>query len=192
MWLAVATYIFRNGPPDSTPENRMNVMSALRVGPGSMAVVGGRVERSTPRLSVVVGFDGSESAYRALDAATQLISGRTGNLVVVYVAHLSSTAGFSPEGLGESLKAFDALKERFTEAIHNRLDGVEQRWILQRRDGAVADELVAAADQVSRDYGNDATVVIVVGGAKQTYHHVVGSVPVALVRHAKYPIVVVP
>ena len=32
-------------------------------------------------LVVVVGFDGSDSAYRALDAATRLISGRTGRIV---------------------------------------------------------------------------------------------------------------
>jgi nucleotide-binding universal stress UspA family protein len=167
-------------------------MSALRLGPWDTPPIRGRAEVSTRRLSVVVGFDGSESAYRALDAATQLISGRPGNIVVVYVAHLSSTAGFSPEAVGESLKAFDAIEQQFIDAIRSQLDGVEPRWILQRRDGAIADELLAAADQVSREYGNDATVVIVVGSAMQTYHHVVGSVPVALVRHAKYPIVVVP
>src|ERR1700678_4013026 len=170
----------------------MDVMSALRVGPWNTPIISGRAERSTRWLSAVVGFDGSESAYRALDAATQLISGRPGNLVVLYVAHLSSTAELAPEAMGESRKAFDALEQEFTEAIRNRLDGVEQRWALQRRGGTIAHELVAAADQASRDYGKDANVVIVVGSAMQTYHHVVGSVPVALVRHAKYPIVVVP
>jgi nucleotide-binding universal stress UspA family protein len=170
----------------------MDVMSALKVGPWNTPIISGRAERSTRWLSAVVGFDGSGSAYRALDAAAQLISGRPGNLVVVYVAHVSSTAEFSPEAVGESLKAFDALEQEFTEAIRNCLDGVEQRWVLQRRDGTVAHELVAAADQASRDYGKDANVVIVVGSAMQSYHHVVGSVPVALVRHAKYPIVVVP
>jgi nucleotide-binding universal stress UspA family protein len=149
-------------------------------------------EPSPGRLVVVVGFDGSESAYRALDAATQLISGRPGTIVVVYVAHLAATAGFSAEAVLESRKAFDSLEQQFTEAIRSRLDGPEQRWSLQRRDGIVADQLVAAADQVSRDYDNDASVVIVVGSALHAYHHVVGSVPVALVRHAKYPIVVVP
>ena len=167
-------------------------MSALSVESCNAPTIGGRAERGTRWLSAVVGFDGSESAYRALDAATQLISGRPGNVLVVYVAHLSSTAEFSPAAMGESIKAFDAVEQEFTEAIRNRLDGVEQRWSLQRRDGIIAQELLAAADQVSRDYGKDASVVIVVGSALQSYHHVVGSVPVALVRHARYPIVVVP
>ena len=151
-----------------------------------------QVALSHRRLVVVVGFDGSGPAYRALDAATQLISGRTGNIVVVYVAHLPPTAELSPEGLVEVLKGFDTLDQQFTESIRNRLELVEQRWRLERRDGGIAHELVAAADQVSGDYGADSTVVIVVGSAMHTYHHVVGSVPVALVRHAKYPIVVVP
>ena len=149
-------------------------------------------DRSARRLQVVVGFDGSESSFRALDAATQLISGRPGSLVVVYVAHLSAGAGFSPEALVESAKGFDAVEEEFNEAIRDRLEGVEPRWSLQRRDGVVAHEIIAVADQVSRDYGNDTSVVIVVGRATHTLHHVVGSVPVALVRHARYPIVVVP
>ena len=97
-----------------------------------------------------------------------------------------------PRRMVESLKGFDALEQEFTEAIRSRLDGVEPRWSLQRRDGGVAHELLAAADQVSRDHGDDHDVVIVVGRAMHAYHHVVGSVPVALVRHAKYPIVVVP
>src|SRR5271154_3547588 len=99
---------------------------------------------SPPRLVVVVGFDGSEPAYRALDAATHLISGRTGNIVAVYVAHPSPTAEFSSEGLVEVLKSFDALERQFTESIRSRLDLVEQRWRLERRDGGIAHELVAA------------------------------------------------
>jgi hypothetical protein len=35
-------------------------------------------------------------------------------------------------------------------------------------------------------------MVIVVGSAVHTYHHVLGSVPVALVRHSRYAVVVVP
>src|SRR5580693_9173749 len=100
-------------------------MSVLKVGPWNTPVIRGQAERSTRWLSAVVGFDGSEPAYRALDAATQLISGRPGNIIAVYVAHLASTAEFSPEVMGESLKAFDALEQQFTEAIRNHLGGVE-------------------------------------------------------------------
>jgi nucleotide-binding universal stress UspA family protein len=167
-------------------------MPANTVEQPTKPVVNELTEPSARRLRAVVGFDGSESSFRALDAAAQLISGRPGSLVVVYVAHLSGAAGFSPEALAESLKGFDAIEQQFNDTIRDRLEGVEPRWSLQRRDGLVAHELIAVADQVSLDHGDDASVVIVVGSMMHTLHHLVGSVPVALVRHAKYPIFVVP
>ncbi len=168
-----------------------NVMSAKSMEQWVKPVAEKPGEYSRPRLVVVVGFDGSAAASRALDAATQLIAGRPGSIEVVYVAHLPAGTELSPEAQVESLKGFDTLQQQYAGAIRSRLDGVEPRWSLQRRDGNVAHELAAAADQVGRDHTNTA-VVIVVGRAIHTLHHVVGSVPVALVRHAKYPILVVP
>ncbi|HWD24777.1 MAG TPA: universal stress protein [Acidimicrobiales bacterium] len=150
------------------------------------------VTRRAQRLVVVVGFDGSESAYRALDAAALLISGRVGTVEVVFVAHIGAGAEMSASALTESMKAFDSAELEFADAVRDRLADIEYRWRFQRRDGFIAHELTAAADELSRDYGGDASVVIVVGSAMHTLHHVVGSVPVALVRHAKYPVVVVP
>ncbi|MGA2529036.1 MAG: universal stress protein [Acidimicrobiales bacterium] len=144
------------------------------------------------RLLVVVGFDGSEPSYRALDAATRLIANRVGFIEIVYVAHPPVAAGMSADAQVEIRSGFDAAESEFAEAIGTRMDGHEQRWRFRRRDGVIAHELLAAADELIDDYGGGATVVIVVGSAVQTYHHVVGSVPVALVRHARYPVVVVP
>jgi nucleotide-binding universal stress UspA family protein len=42
-------------------------------------------------LSIVVGYDGSPPAGRALDGAVRLLRGRVGRIEVVWVAHLSST-----------------------------------------------------------------------------------------------------
>lgn len=151
-----------------------------------------RPMRRAKRLVVVVGFDGSESAYRALDVSALLISGRTGSVDVVFVAHLVSLAEMSTDALSESLRAFDNLELECADEVRDRLVGVEPRWRFQRRDGPIAHELIAVADELSHECGDDTQVVIVVGGAVHTLHHVVGSVPVALVRHAKYPVVVVP
>ncbi|MGA3351683.1 MAG: universal stress protein [Acidimicrobiales bacterium] len=144
------------------------------------------------RLLVVAGFDGSEPAFRALDAATRLIAGRVGFIEIVYVAHAPVGVGMSADAQVEIRNGFDAAEYEFAEAIRARMEGYEQRWRFRRRDGLIAHELLAAADELMLDYGGEATVVIVVGSAVQTYHHVVGSVPVALVRRARYPIVVVP
>jgi nucleotide-binding universal stress UspA family protein len=150
------------------------------------------VIRHAERLVVVVGFDGSESAYRALDAAALLISGRIGTVEVVYVAHIAAGAEMSATALTESLTAFDSAELEFADAVRDRLADIEFRWRFRRRDGPIAHELIAVADELRREYGDDSQVVIVVGSAMHSLHHVVGSVPVALVRHAKYPILVVP
>jgi len=51
--------------------------------------------------------------------------------------------------------------------------------------------VIAAADDLRRQHGPDAPVVIVVGRAEHGYHHVLGSVPQALERHAHYPLIVI-
>jgi nucleotide-binding universal stress UspA family protein len=163
-------------------------MTALQSEP----VVEPPVRRRAERLVVVVGVDGSESSYRALDAAALLISGRTGSLEVVYVAHSPAGADMAAEAQVEAQRSLDQIELELKQAVRSRLEGVEQRWHFQRLDGAVAHELLAAAERASGDYGGGASVVLVVGSAMHSYHHVVGSVPVALVRHAKYPVVVVP
>src|SRR6266516_7796493 len=74
------------------------------------------------------------------------------------------------------------------QAAHLR--GAAQHWHFQRRDGAIADQLIAAADDLRRRHGPGASVVIVVGRSEHGYHHVLGSVPQALERHAHYPVIV--
>src|ERR1700733_13070844 len=85
-------------PPGSTSQMRRRAfMPARRVEKRVKPATGGAAAFSRRRLVVVLGFDGSESAYRALDTATQLISDRTGNIVAVFVAHSSATMELPPE-----------------------------------------------------------------------------------------------
>ena len=67
-----------------------------------------------------------------------------------------------------------------------------QRWHFQRRDGAIADNLIAVADDLRYRHGPDAEVFLVVGRSEHGYHHVLGSVPAALERHVHYPVLVIP
>jgi len=148
--------------------------------------------RRAEHLRVVVGFDGSEGAYRALDAAALLIVDRAGSLEVVFVAHLATVPDLAVDPMSESLKAFDEAALEFADAVRDRLADTESRWHFQRRDGAVAHELVTVADELHRAHGSDSQVVMVVGSAMHSVHRFVGSVPVALVRNRKYPVIVVP
>ena len=139
----------------------------------------------------MVGFDGSPPATRALDDAVNLLRGRTGSIDVVYVAHLPSMAALSPGAIAELEVGFDDVERELRALIDARLRGREDRWNLERRQGQIVEELLAAAKDTSAAHP-DATVVLVVGSSTQVRHRMVGSVAVGLARHAPVPLLVVP
>ena len=104
---------------------------------------------ASDRLLVIVGFDGSEPAWRALEAARRLITGRVGIIEIVYVAHTPASAGMSPDAQLEIRNGFDAAEQEFAAEIKARMEPGEQRWRFQRRDGNISHELLAAADEAA-------------------------------------------
>ena len=146
----------------------------------------------------VVGFDGSHSSLRAVDAATRLLRDRPGGLEIVYVARLPVIAGMDLNGqaVAEMRQNLDDAARDLSLQVRehlqsSRLGDAAQHWHFQRRDGAIAGQLIAAADDLRRRHGPGAAVVIVVGRSEHGYHHVLGSVPQALERHAHYPVIVI-
>ena len=147
----------------------------------------------------VVGFDGSHSSLRAVDAAARLLHDRPGGIEIVYVAHLSALIAGGDVGgraSAEVLQGFDDAARELSDEVRahlqaSHLRGAAQHWHFQRRDGAIAGQLIAAADDLRRRHGPGAAVVIVVGRSEHGYHHVLGSVPQALERHAHYPVIVI-
>jgi nucleotide-binding universal stress UspA family protein len=142
-------------------------------------------------LRLVVGYDGSPPASRALDAAVRLLQGRTGRIDVVYVAHLPSMAALTPGAVGELETTFDDIERELRAVAAGQLRGSEHSWDFQRRQGLIAEELIAAAEDTGAAHP-DAVVVIVVGSSSLVAHRVVGSVAVSLARHSPFPLVVVP
>ena len=147
----------------------------------------------------VVGFDGSHSSLRAVDAATRLLRDRPGGLEIVYVARLPVIAGMDLNGqaVAEMRQNLDDAARDLSLQVREHLQasrwgGAAQQWHFQRRDGAVSDQLIAAADELDKRHAPDATVVIVVGRSEHGYHHILGSVPQALERHDHYPVIVIP
>jgi nucleotide-binding universal stress UspA family protein len=145
----------------------------------------------TTDLRFVVGYDGSPPASRALDAAVNLLPGRTGGIEVVYVAHMPAMAALSAAAVGELETSFDDIEQELRGMVADQLRGREERWSFERRQGLIAEELLAAAKDVHAAHP-DATVVIVVGSSSLVSHRVVGSVAVHLARHSPVPLVVVP
>ena len=142
-------------------------------------------------LYLVVGYDGSPPGNRALDAAVNLLHGRTGRIEVVYIAHLPGIDMMSANAVGQMEVDFDEIARELRTAAEKQLRGREERWGFECRQGSIADELMAAATGI-RDSHPGGTVAIVVGSSSHAMHRVIGSVAVILAHRAPVPIVIVP
>jgi len=142
-------------------------------------------------LYLVVGYDGSSPAIRALDAAIRLLHGRTGSIEVLYVAHLPSLDALSPGAVGEMEANFDDVAQELYAAASEQLRDLDERWRFERREGVIAEELTAAARELHEAHPDD-IVTIAVGSSSHAMHRVVGSVAVSLARHSEVPLVIVP
>ena len=142
-------------------------------------------------LNMVVGYDGSPPATRALDAAVGLLRGRAGRIDVVWVAHLSSATMLSADAITEMEAGFDELAPDLEAQAAGQLTGHGLDWGFERRQGLISEELVDVAAGI-QDAHPDWRVVIVVGSSSHATHRMVGSVAVGLARHSPVPLVIVP
>jgi nucleotide-binding universal stress UspA family protein len=142
-------------------------------------------------LRLVVGYDGSAPATRALDAAVRLLQGRTGCIDVVYVAHLSTLEMMSADAIAEVEKDFDEIDRDLRVQAAERLVSRGADWEFVRRQGGIVEQLIAAATAIHHAHPDD-TVAILVGSSSSAAHRMVGSVAVGLARHSPVPLMIVP
>ena len=146
---------------------------------------------SATNLFLVVGYDGSPPARRALDAAIALLHGRSGRIDVVYVGHVPAVDMLSADAIVEMDASFDEIERDLRASAREQLDGREERWRFERGQGVITDQLITAAAYLRDEHPGD-SVVIVVGSSSQAAHRLVGSVAVSLARRSPVPIVIVP
>jgi nucleotide-binding universal stress UspA family protein len=145
-----------------------------------------------PEAHLVVGFDGSPPAVRALDAAAHLLEVRPpGRITVVWVAHLGSAVELSADAVAIMENDFDEVARELRTLAAERLAGSGLSWDFQHRQGLIAAELIAVAESVQAARPQD-VVAIVAGSSSSAMHRMVGSVAVNLARHSPVPIMVVP
>lgn len=123
--------------------------------------------------------------------AARLLQGRAGRLDVVYVAHLSSLAALSLGAIAEMDKDFDEIERELRAQAAGQLDASGADWEFQRRQGIIADQLIAAATAIGEARPGE-IVAIIVGSSSHATHRVVGSVAVGLARHSPVPLIIVP
>jgi nucleotide-binding universal stress UspA family protein len=145
---------------------------------------GGR-EPARPAHPVVVGYDGSPSSRNAQADAAGLARRLARPLLIVYVVPygvycepMSGQVICAARERGELetwlLAEFDQLCDR---------DGLEISVMARR--GNAAKELAATVCSSNAD-------ALVVGAPGRRLHHLVGSIPSWLARHARCPVIVVP
>jgi nucleotide-binding universal stress UspA family protein len=138
-----------------------------------------------PGHPVVIGYDGSPSSRNALAYAAGMARRLARPLLVVYVVPFGV---YCEPMTGQVICALRDRSE-LDSWLLNELDQVCDREGLEvsvmARRGNAAKELAAAADSSSAD-------ALVVGAPGRRLHHVAGSIPSWLARHAKCPVIVVP
>jgi nucleotide-binding universal stress UspA family protein len=133
----------------------------------------------------VVGYDGSGSARNALAYATGMARRMGRPLLIVYVT--------SPGVYCEPLTGQVVGLARDTESLERWLltevdqvaDAAEVEVHVRTRRGSAARELAMVAAEFSAD-------ALVIGAPRHFWHHLIGSVPGWLARHASCPVIVVP
>jgi nucleotide-binding universal stress UspA family protein len=144
-----------------------------------------------PHVHLVVGYDGSDPANRALDAAVRLLRGRQGGIDAIYVANLPGVDALSFGAVAEMEADFDEIEKELRAAVAERLNGLGIAWDFQRRQGPIAHELIEAATVVEQAHPGDTTVVVV-GSSSHASHRLLGSVAVGLARRCPVPLTIVP
>ena len=143
-------------------------------------------------LHLIVGFDGSPPAARALDTSARLLAVRPpGRITVVWVAHLSGEVSLSADAVTIVENDFDQVAQELRTAAAERLDGSGLPWDFRWRQGPIARELTAAAQEIQAARPDD-VVVILVGSSSSAMHRMVGSVAVNLAHHSPVPVTIVP
>jgi nucleotide-binding universal stress UspA family protein len=146
---------------------------------------------AVPEAHLIVGFDATPPANRALDAAVRLLTVRPGRITVLWVAHLTGAVSLSADAEVIVESDFETVAGELRTAAAERLDGHDVPWDFKWRQGLIAHELIAAAE-ASHAARPDDVVCIVVGSSSSAMHRMVGSVAVSLAHHAPVPVMIVP
>jgi len=139
---------------------------------------------------LVVGFDNSEPAQRALGWAARLAAARSWSLHVVYADHVRIDSDLSGFGHGEIAAARDREAAGVAEAAADILAQADIRCSFERRQGTPADAILSTAAALGATPSGDP--IIVVGRSGHAIRHALGSVPVHLLHHSPYPVLAIP
>lgn len=143
-------------------------------------------QASEPR-PIVVGFDGCQASRRALAYAADMARNAGQPLLVAYVTsmNIGLDMGFSGANASGPFADSAGLLAWLRTELADCIDLSTVRAEITERAGDAAHQL---AELAAEQHAN----AVVVGAPEHKAHHLAGSVPCWLARHAKCPVVIVP
>ena len=141
-------------------------------------------------VTLVVGFDNSEPARRALIWGADLLRARPGTLHVVYADHVLIDSDLSGFAHSEMEDTREEKAAGVAEAAAEIAAAAGVPYTFERRPGSPADAILSAAS--IQDAAEPAsTPVIVTGRSHHAAHQIIGSVPVQLLHQSPYPVLTI-
>jgi len=141
-------------------------------------------------ITLVVGFDNSAPARRALTWGADLLRARPGTLHVIYADHPLIDSDLSGFGRPEMDEARDDKAAEVAEAAGEIVAAAGVPYTFDRRQESPADAMLSAANAL--DAAEPASEpVIVTGRSHHAPHRILGSVPVELLHQSPYPVLTI-
>jgi nucleotide-binding universal stress UspA family protein len=137
---------------------------------------------------LVVGYEGSDPARRALAAAGRILRDQEGWIEIVTVKPTESGDEDPSRPAADVTDSLGQTDADLHYEVRSLLEAEKRPWRLRSTSGAVAEELVQAARAIADEGGPSRTVVIVVGSDRRLAF----SVPITLARQSSFPVVIVP
>jgi len=141
-------------------------------------------------ITLVVGFDNSAPAQRALSWGADLLRARPGTLHVVYADHPLIDSDLSGFGRPEMDEARDDKAAAVAQAAAEIAATAGVPYTFERRQESPADAMLAAANDLdAAETGSEP--VLVTGRSHHAPHRILGSVPVELLHQSPYPVLTI-
>ena len=141
-------------------------------------------------VTLVVGFDDSEPARRALSWSADQLRTRPGALHIIYADHELIDSDLSGFGRAEMDEDRDEQAARVAQAASEITASAGVRSTFERRQESPAEAILHAAEA---DAATEpaSTTIIVAGRSHHLPHQVIGSIPSRLLRQSPYPVLTI-
>src|ERR1700722_1781552 len=154
------------------------------------AAVASTVPGGVEPISLIIGFDNSEPARRALVWGADLLRARPGSLHVVYADHPLLDSDLSGLGRADMDEARDDTAADVARAAGEIAAAAGVPYTFERRQESPADAIMSAANV--QDAAEPASEpIIVTGRSHHAQHRILGSVPVELLHQSPFPVLTI-